>query len=87
MARLRPKMVMQSDRPTVIEGETWGTAAIKLVPITALVIIVLGGIYSGFFTPTEAGAAGAAAAILVALLKGSLTWARFWKVLVDWFQS
>lgn len=83
MARFRPKMVMQSDRPTVIEGETWGTAAVKLIPITALVIIVLGGIYSGVFTPTEAGAAGAAAAILVALLKGSLTWARFWRVLVD----
>ncbi len=83
MAVLRPKMVMQTDRPVVIEGETWGTAAIKLIPITALVIIVLGGIYSGFFTPTEAGAAGAAAAIVVALAKGSLTWARFWKVLVD----
>ncbi|MEO0820097.1 MAG: TRAP transporter large permease subunit [Pseudomonadota bacterium] len=83
MARFRPKMVMQTDRPTVIEGETWGTALRKLVPITALVIIVLGGIYSGFFTPTEAGAAGAAAAIIVALAKGSLTWPRFWRVLVD----
>ncbi|MEM8811787.1 MAG: TRAP transporter large permease subunit [Pseudomonadota bacterium] len=83
MARFRPKMVMQSDRPTVIDGETWWTAFLKLIPITALVIIVLGGIYTGFFTPTEAGAAGAAAAIVVALLKGSLTWARFWRVLVD----
>ncbi|WP_420336462.1 TRAP transporter large permease subunit [Roseibium sp.] len=83
MARFRPKMVMQSDRPAVIEGETWGTAVVKLIPITVLVIIVLGGIYSGFFTPTEAGAAGAAASIAVAVAKGSLTWARFWKVLVD----
>lgn len=83
MARLRPKMVMQSDRPVVIDGETWWTAAVKLCPITALVVIVLGGIYSGVFTPTEAGAAGAAAAIVVALLKGSLTWSRFWRVLVE----
>lgn len=83
MARFRPKMVMQSDRPAVIEGENWRTAAAKLTPITVLVIIVLGGIYSGFFTPTEAGAAGAAAAIGVALAKGSLTWQRFWRVLVD----
>lgn len=83
MAQLRPKMVMQSDKPTVIEGETWQTALIKLTPITALVVIVLGGIYSGVFTPTEAGAAGAAAAMVVALLKGSLTWARLWRVLVD----
>lgn len=83
MARFRPKMVMQSDRPTVIEGETWATALRKLVPIASLVAIVLGGIYSGVFTPTEAGAAGAAAAIAVALLKGSLTWSRFWTVLVN----
>lgn len=83
MARFRPKMVMQSDKPVVIEGETWGTAMRKLIPITSLVIIVLGGIYSGVFTPTEAGAAGAAAAIVVALAKGSLTWARFWRVLVN----
>lgn len=83
MATLRPRMVMQSDRPTVIEGETWATALKKLLPIAVLVVIVLGGIYSGIFTPTEAGAAGAAAAILVALAKGSLTWRRFWRVLVD----
>ena len=83
MARFNPRSVMQSDRPSVIEGETWSSAALKLLPITALVIIVLGGIYSGFFTPTEAGAAGAAASIVVALLKGSLTWSRFWRVLVD----
>ncbi len=83
MATLRPRMVMQTERPTVIEGETWRSALLKLLPIVALVLIVLGGIYSGFFTPTEAGAAGAAAAILVALAKGSLTWAKFWRVLVD----
>lgn len=83
MAVIWPKSVMQSDRPVAIEGETWATAVQKLLPIAALVIIVLGGIYSGFFTPTEAGAAGAAAAILVALVKRSLTWAKFWRVLVD----
>lgn len=83
MATLRPRMVMQSDRQLEITGETWTTAAQKLFPILTLVLIVLGGIYSGFFTPTEAGAAGAAAAILVALAKGSLTWAKFWRVLVD----
>jgi len=83
MACLRPRMVMQSERPTVIDGENWRTACVKLVPITALVFIVLGGIYSGVFTPTEAGAAGAAAALLVAVLKRTLTLKRFWRVLVD----
>jgi C4-dicarboxylate transporter DctM subunit len=67
----------------IIEGETWVTAVQKLFPIATLVVIVLGGIYSGFFTPTEAGAAGAAAAIVVAIAKRNLTWAKFWRVLVD----
>ncbi len=83
MARLRPRMVMQTDRPARITDENWASALTKLAPIAALVVIVLGGIYSGFFTPTEAGAAGAAAAIVVALIKGSLTWSKFWRVLVD----
>ncbi|MDJ0995561.1 MAG: TRAP transporter large permease subunit [Dinoroseobacter sp.] len=83
MARFRPRSVMQTDRPVVIDDEDWNSATRKLAPIVALVTIVLGGIYSGFFTPTEAGAAGAAAAILVALAKGSLTWSKFWRVLVD----
>ncbi|MEM7463934.1 MAG: TRAP transporter large permease subunit, partial [Pseudomonadota bacterium] len=83
MARMWPTMVMQSERPTVIEGENWASASRKLMPIAVLVAIVLGGIYSGFFTPTEAGAAGAAAAILVALAKRKLNWSRFWRILVE----
>lgn len=83
LARIKPTSVMQSDRPVVIDGETWGTAMRKLTPIFVLVLIVLGGIYSGVFTPTEAGAAGAAAAILVALARRKLSWARFWRVLVE----
>lgn len=83
MAHFRPQSVMQSNRPVVIEGESWRTAVQKLTPIAGLVLIVLGGIYSGVFTPTEAGAAGAAASIVVALMRRKLTWARFWRVLVE----
>lgn len=39
-----------------------------------LFAIVMGGIYLGFFTPTEAGAVGASVLFLVALLKRKLTW-------------
>ena len=42
-----------------------------------LVIIVFGGIYSGFISPTEAGALGAFAAIIVGLAKRRLTWKGF----------
>ena len=38
---------------------------------------VFGGLFSGAFTPTEAGAVGAAIATIIAALKGSLTWVSF----------
>ena len=37
-----------------------------LLPVLLLAAIVLGGIYLGFFTPTEAGAVGAFAALAIA---------------------
>jgi len=55
----------------------------KLAPIIILIAVVLGGIYGGFFTPPEAGAAGALGALIVSLAKRRLTWASFWQVLVQ----
>lgn len=55
----------------------------KLAPIVILVALVLGGIYGGYFTPTEAGAAGALGALVISLVKRRLTWAGFWQVLVQ----
>ncbi|WP_180901143.1 TRAP transporter large permease [Martelella soudanensis] len=61
----------------------WGEIAAKLLPIAALVALVLGGIYGGLFTPTEAGGAGAAGALLIAIVKRRLSWRDFWQVLVQ----
>jgi C4-dicarboxylate transporter DctM subunit len=55
----------------------------KIVPVVALVALVLGGIYGGLFTPTEAGAVGALGAFLLALAKRRLSWSGFWRVLVE----
>lgn len=45
--------------------------------------ISMGGLFAGKFTPTEAGAVGAAGVLLVALVKRSLTWEGFSKSLMD----
>ncbi|MBW2030269.1 MAG: TRAP transporter large permease subunit [Deltaproteobacteria bacterium] len=45
--------------------QTWG--------MLLLFFLVMGGIYLGFFTPTEAGAVGAFGAFLLALLRNRLT--------------
>ncbi len=63
--------------------ETPLTAAVKFVPILLLITLVLGGLYAGFFTPTEAGAVGAAGALVIALVRGRLTWRKLWQVLVE----
>ncbi|MEN9780806.1 MAG: hypothetical protein RL014_1954 [Pseudomonadota bacterium] len=60
---------------------TGGQMAAKLVPIAALVALVLGGLYSGFFTPTEAGGVGAFGAFVIALLRRSLGKGNLWRVL------
>ncbi|WP_373049802.1 TRAP transporter large permease [Thalassovita aquimarina] len=55
----------------------------KLTPIIVLVLFVLGGLYSGFFTPTEAGGVGAFAALVIALLRRSLNLGKWWQVLTQ----
>jgi C4-dicarboxylate transporter DctM subunit len=42
-----------------------------------LVIVVLGGLFIGFFTPTEAGGVGAAGVLVIALARRSITWHGF----------
>lgn len=55
--------------------ETW--------PVLALFLVVVGGMFGGFFTATEAGAVGAAAAILIGWTKRSLPWASLRAALVE----
>ncbi|WP_306131157.1 TRAP transporter large permease [Roseivivax marinus] len=62
--------------PTVTERATWGDlgrALLDIVPFLLLVIVVLGSIYGGLATPTEAGAVGVVSATLIAALYGKLT--------------
>jgi tripartite ATP-independent transporter DctM subunit len=46
-------------------------------------LLVMGGLFAGAFTPTEAGAVGAAAVLLVALIRRQLTWAGFVKSIYE----
>ena len=55
----------------------------KGFPIAALIALVLGGIYGGLFTPIEAGAVGCLGAIVIGLLRRSLSWKDLWSVLTD----
>jgi C4-dicarboxylate transporter, DctM subunit len=85
MAYLKPEMIGKVDGSGAVTepDETLRSAALKFVPILILIILVLGGLYGGFFTPTEAGAVGAAGALVIALARKRLTWRKFWNVLTE----
>jgi tripartite ATP-independent transporter DctM subunit len=53
------------------------SAVFGVTPMLAIFLIVFGGIYGGFFTPTEGAGVGAAATFVAALLKGEIDWAKF----------
>lgn len=68
-------------RPADEDYGGWRRVVAGLAPVVVLIVLVLGGIYSGQFTPTEAGAAGAFATMLFALVKRRLDWQRLWEVI------
>lgn len=82
MARYAPDFVGRDIRTA---RSTLGPRALaaKAAPIVILMGMVLGGIYGGLFTPTEAGAAGAAGAIVIALVRRSLSAGRFWRIMIE----
>jgi tripartite ATP-independent transporter DctM subunit len=60
-------------RPPVPMGERFRALA-ECWPVLLIFVLVVGGIYAGWFTPTEGSAIGAAGTGLAALLSGSLNW-------------
>jgi len=48
----------------------------KIWPVILIFVAVVGGIYGGIFTPTEAAAVGAAGTFMIALASGEMSWSR-----------
>ena len=71
---LRPELVPASER--ALGDLTWRQRflALKdLAPVMFLIICVLGSMYGGFATPSEAAAVGVLGAVIVTAVQGSLT--------------
>ena len=52
-------------------------ALLDVWPVLLVFGLVVGGIYLGWFTPTEAAAIGAGGAIIITALRGRLSWPQF----------
>lgn len=59
-------------RPPLPAGERFDSLK-RIGPVLSLFVFVIGGIYGGLFTPTEAGALGAAGAIAIAIFSKKLS--------------
>jgi len=84
-AHFYPQYVLAEAKPEIEEDHDIhaGRALLLVLPLLALIILVLVGIYRGFFTPTEGGAVGSFGALSIALYRRRLSWKSFWRVLME----
>lgn len=54
-----------------------------VVETLVLFLLIIGGLYAGWFSPTQAGAAGAFGALIIALLRRGLNWQGFVQSLLE----
>ena len=85
VALIKPSLIRENtvERNNDEKNLTTGEVLAKGLPLIALIGLVLGGIYGGFFTPIEAGAVGCSGAIVIGLLRRALSFSDFWEVLTD----
>jgi tripartite ATP-independent transporter DctM subunit len=81
--RLRPALAGMEGRVAIPDNGHRLAAVFKIWPIAALITLVLGGIYGGLFTPTEAGAIGALGAMVLIVARGRFTRRSMMTMLLD----
>ena len=80
IVRLRPQIAPAS--PRVGWRERW-EAARRIADIFLLILIVIGGIALGWFTPTEAASVGAVGALAIAAMRRRLSWGSLYHALSE----
>ncbi|WP_180899733.1 TRAP transporter large permease [Martelella soudanensis] len=55
----------------------------RALPMIAVIVISIGGIYLGVFTPVEASGIGAALVIILAVASRAITWGRFLEAVME----
>ena len=80
ICRINPRLAPAGERFSWKERLTSLSGVIEMVLLFAL---VMGGLFVGWFTPTEAGAVGAAGALAIALVRRTITWKGLLEALGD----
>jgi tripartite ATP-independent transporter DctM subunit len=76
LGRLRPELApsIPEAELAVFRGDALKRVTIALIPAFALIVAVLGAIFAGVATPTEAASVGAVGGILLTMIKRKFTW-------------
>lgn len=75
--RLRPSSIPSAE-PVKMRISKRILSSVRMIPPLGVIFFVLGGIYLGVTTPTEAGAVGALCAFILCLVQRDLTWRSLW---------
>ncbi|NLM10540.1 MAG: TRAP transporter large permease [Clostridiaceae bacterium] len=81
LVKRNPSLVAATDKPAKVQKRSILNSGLPEILLTFL--ISLGGLFAGYFTPTEAGAVGAGSILLITLLRRQLTWEGFKNSLRD----
>ncbi len=87
MVYLKPHLGGNLDEARRLDFRTVARALVTPWAVIALIILVMGGIWGGLFTPTEAGAVGAAGGFILVVLKRKFSLRSLWQVLLDGGQT
>jgi len=79
-ALLNPRATPPSDHAYGFLERIWPSR--RLIPVVALILGVIGSIYGGIATATEAAALGVVGALVLSAASGALTWSSFRESLV-----
>ena len=80
LARLNPDAMPSGKKFTILER----LISLKgLIGFAILFILVLGGIFSGFFSPSEGGAIGAVGSFVIMIVRRKASFANIWNSLKD----
>ena len=69
-------------QPRMGYADRW-RAVLAVWPVMVVFVAVVGGIYTGIFTPTEGASVGALGTGIIAWASGELTWAKLWQALMS----
>jgi len=74
-ALMNPQRVPPADPPMPFAARL--RESLSLIPVALLILAVLGSIYAGIATATEAAAVGVLGALIISAVQGSLNWGTF----------